>query len=207
MSDTKLQLDVVHDDAFLERRAAQSKRAKEKADNAEFAAFIVCCLPAIIALIALPLWTNMPERSRTFGQWIAGVALGGFIIFCIIAAFYCFITQYKPLTIRFNSWRQAQEHWFCPECRQHLPTMLSWQCPRCLQINGGDANHSYFGTCTRCEQAPDAVICPRCRRTIGLASEGPYLSIAVVATRSITPSKNNSQHSGEEINLMSAWVE
>lgn len=201
MSATEIDFGVIQDNAFIERRKDHCKTLESNAFDATINAFGVCSLPFMIALVILHAPTvEVDKHPESIGLWIVKILWNILLIVGFPVTIYCFVNHYRALKIRFNKWRRTPEHWFCPQCRSHLSSLLSWQCPRCLQLNAGDANHSFFGTCRRCNEAPEALICPCCRRTIALASAGPYLSIAVVAVRSI-PSSEHQHRSMESMSF------
>ena len=183
MSKPPVEMEIVFDAAFLEGRERQRKHREQSMLFAVIATAVIWgSLMCVSAWLYASFSVALDTHRMHGGQWLSMLWR-----FLALAAFVAltFWTTLRLVRIAhaLNFWRRLSYDYFCPRCQFHLPTHLSYTCPRCATVNGSDSEYSYFLECRTCHQPHDAILCPRCRRTLALTKDEPLRCIAVPVGR------------------------
>lgn len=187
MTDSQRFIEVIEDPAFIEaqrKHRTTLERERNAAAQHTFRVAIGTSLGAGAGIVSLifPQWSDLAFTSDCFLRVAFGLGLGAIGAGSALT-WWCHGDRYERSCRDHNRWRGETKHYFCPECRFHLPSTVPWTCPRCSHINSGDNEYSYLAECRNCGKPVDAILCQRCKRAIKLDTEGPIRSIAVIAGR------------------------
>lgn len=178
-------MEIIRSDEYLARRDGHVRQARSASRFAYALSVSICCLPMVVGLstCGVKILTMCRMWQWTILEWILFIVLCVVVIAALAWTLWLLIVCRPRLALQFNRWRKRTERFFCPRCKFFLPSTMPCTCPRCSSVNGGDNQHGYFGPCRTCQQMPDAILCPRCRRTIALVRDEPILCIAIPTGR------------------------
>jgi hypothetical protein len=166
------ELNVIEDPLFIVERLDHDKlmRTVRTYDELIYAstALMICSVLCILLAIFLKDWG--------LGLVVLGiVGFGAYFVIDNAANLYILIA------FIFGNPRYKDRNHFCPNCKTHLPSTLTWRCPCCKSKNGEDNEHSYFGACKKCGSCPDSLLCPECTVIIQLTVDPPETMATVVS--------------------------
>jgi len=178
---------VIKDDTFLAARSDFALRSCINGQSNPLVGEILVGLPLVFSPI-IYLWLVF-QLPLFFALVVTGRA---FPVMFVVATHFEVIA--KQISIGVNEWTFRVIHFRCPNCKRHLPSTLTWQCPDCFAENGdGDNRQSYFARCRHCTQFPDALLCPSCKVVIQLSRDQPETIASVVDIQQGEPGRQEAK--------------